>query len=402
MRWCAVVLMWACWGGSPARGQTVAVLPFANASGPSVPNAGGMDWIGAGIAETVREALVGQGIHTLEREEVAEGFAFLRLRPLAQLTLGSALKLGEALRADRVLYGVFSYQPPASSGARGTLEIRAHMLDRRTFAHSAPIEERGPLESLPDLEAHLSWQMVKLIARESAPPESEFRIFREPVRLDARENYIRGLLASVLPQKEKFYLQASRLEPSYWRPALELGKIFMGRRSYREAAAWLERVQPSHSGYAEAAFLLGVAKFQSGDTRAAQEIFERLALLAPLAEVFNNLGAAQSRNGLAAAADNYRKALAADLNDPDYHFNLAYFLWKNGDFAGAAEGFRAVLEREPNDALAALLLDRSARRQGLRKDAAADARLLALERVKSFFDPALPRRLARARAGPSR
>jgi tetratricopeptide (TPR) repeat protein len=396
MRWCAVVWIWVWLGGGPARSQSVAVLPFANASGPAIPNAGGMDWIGAGIAETVREALAGQGVYIISREEVAEGYAFLRLRPLAQLTQASVLKLGEALNVDRILYGVFSYQLPAFSEGRGSLTIRARIFDRRMFVQSGPIEENGPLEGLPDLEAHLSWQVLKFLAPESAPPESEFGMFREPVRLDARENYVRGLLASDAKQREKFFLQASRLEPSYWRPALELGKIFMARKTYREAATWLERVQPSDSGYAEAAFLLGIAKFQSGDTRAAQEIFERLAPLAPLGEVFNNLGAAQSRNGRAAAAENFRKALAADPSDPDYHFNLAYILWKTGDFEGAADSFRAVLERDPGNSLATLLLGRSISRQGLRKDAAADARLLALERLKdSIADPPGPRSAGR-------
>lgn len=401
MRWCAAVWMWACVAG-PATGQSVAVLPFANASGSAVPNAGGMDWIGAGIAETVRESLAGQGINVTSREDVADGYAFLRLRPLAQLTQASVLKLGEAMHVDRMIYGVFIYVPSASSGSRGSLTLRARVVDRRSFLQSQPIEENGPLESLPDLEAHLSWQVLKFLAPESAPPESEFRIFREPVRLDARENYIRGLLASSPAQREKFYLQSARLEPSYWRPALELGKIFAARKTYREAAAWLERVQPGDAGYPEAAFLLGVAKFRAGDTRAAQEIFERLALLAPLGEVFNNLGASQSRNGLVSAADSFRNALAADPNDPDYYFNLAYSSWKAGDFESAAAGFRAVLEREPDNALAALLLKRSLNREALRKNAAADARLLTLERLKdSVANPQALQRARRAARAPA-
>jgi len=363
-----------------ARAETIAVLPFANASGQS-----GMDWMGAGIAETVREALATHGMNVLTRDEVAAGYTYLRLRPLVELTQASILKLGETLKADHVLYGTFSYKPPgpgAAKGARGTLTIHGRILHRQTFEQSAPLEEVGSLEDFPSLEAHLSWRTLTLMAPQTAPLEADFLSLRTLVRLDAEESYIRGLLAASPEQREKDFLQAARIEPNYWRPAFELGKILMARKSYREASTWLERVQPSDAGYSEARFLLGISKFHSGDAQASQEIFERLSHTGASSAVFNNLGAAQSRNGLASAAVNFRKALEVDPNDPDYLFNLAYVLWKTGDFDAAADRFRAVLDRVPGDSMATLLLGRSITKQGPRKDAAADARLLSLERIK--------------------
>lgn len=378
MRWAAPLFAIACAGGSPANAETIAILPFANSTSPAVPNAAGMDWIGAGIAESVREALAARGVEVLTRDEVAEGYAFLRLRPLAELTQASILKLGETLKADHVLHGTFSY-------AQGSLTIRGRILHRPTLEQTAPLEEFGPLEALPALEAHLSWRALALMAPQAAPPEANFLSLRVPVRLDAEESYIRGLLASTPELKEKNYLQAARLEPRDWRPAFELGKILMARKSYREAATWLERVLPSDAAYPEAAFRLGISKFHAGDMQASQGILEELSRTVPLSGVFNNVGAAQSRNGSTAAANSFRKALEGDPNDPDYHFNLAYVLWKTGDFDAAANGFRAVLDRAPGDTMATLLLGRSITRQGPRKDAAADARLLALERIKESF-----------------
>ncbi len=65
--------------------------------------------------------------------------------------------------------------------------------------------------------------------------------------------------------------------------------------------------------------------------------------------MYNDLAAAESRRNLPQAVDDFRKALEGDSNDPVYHFNLGYALWKKGDFSAAADRFRAVLDREPDD-----------------------------------------------------
>ena len=380
MRWLRTILVMAAL--APASPGAIAVLPFGNAS--ATPNSG-MDWIGAALSETIREALAKHGVEILERDEVSTGYSLLRLRPLAELTHASVLKLGSTVRAERVIYGTFSHTP-GPAGAPGALAIQARILDLRTYQQSSVIEERGLLEDLPSLESHLSWRALLEISPGAAPPEEQHPSMRDAVRLDAEENYIRGLLAATTEQKEKYFLQAARLEPEYWRPALELGRILMARKAYREAAPWLEKVQPGDPGYAEGGFLLGVSKFHSGDMAAAQEIFGRLAEVTPLGGVFNNLGAAQNRLGLAAAAvENFRKALATDPQDPAYHFNLGYALWKSGDFAGAVDSFRATQARDPEDTMATLLLGRSLTKSGPRQNAAADARLLTLERIKESF-----------------
>ena len=108
----------------------------------------------------------------------------------------------------------------------------------------------------------------------------------------------------------------------------------------------------------------------------------------PLSEVFNNLAVSQNRRNLPEAVDNFRKALDGDPNDPDYHFNLGYALFKRGDFAGAAERFRAVLDRLPDDQMATLLLGRCLKKQALRPGTdprSPDARLQAVERLKRNY-----------------
>src|SRR4029077_13625883 len=91
------------------------------------------------------------------------------------------------------------------------------------------------------------------------------------------------------------------------------------------------------------------------------------------------LGAAESRLNLTAALENFKKAPEGEGADPDYHFNLGYALWKRGDFAAAAERFRAVLDRQPEDSEAVTWLGRCLKREGPR---AGDPRSLGRARLK--------------------
>ena len=84
-----------------------------------------------------------------------------------------------------------------------------------------------------------------------------------------------------------------------------------------------------------------------------------------------------------------------------YLFNLGYALWKKGDFAGAAERFRAALERDPDDAMATLLLGRCLKKQGFRAGDSADARLQGLERLKTTYQERAYRQLKSLLAVPA-
>jgi len=372
-------------------GDSAAVLPFANVSGATVLNRGNLDWIGQSLAETIREALGAHGVITLDREAVEEAYHRLQLRPLSELTQGSVLKLGQTLDAEQTIHGTFALTPAPSStpsATKGTLKIQARISDRAKSRESADLEETGPVEDLATLEAHLAWRVLTFLAPAQAPKEDAFRSLRAPVRLDAMESYIRGLLAHEPDQKEKFFNQAMRFDPNFTHPAFELGKMRFERKEFRLAGDLLEKIEPADMHYREATFLLGLARYQSGDFPASQHAFQTIANTVPLSEVFNNLGAAQDRQNLPQAVDSFSKALEGDPNDPMYHFNLGYALFKKSDFANAADRFRAVLDRDPSDSIATLLLGRCLKKQGLRSgaDAAADARLQALERLKSTYE----------------
>ena len=376
--------------------DSAAVLPFANSpaagaspgSAPLAASASSLDWVGESITETIREALASHGVVTLDRDDVLEGFRRLRLRPSLEPSAASVLKLGETMDVEQIVSGSFSVTAAPGTDSKGSLKVSARVSDRHRMRQSPEFRETGALEDLVTIEAHLAWRALEAIAPQQAPPESEFRSLRFNIRLDAEESYVRGLLANAPDQKEKYFLQAARLDPSYAHPCFQLGLLHLARKEYHPAADWLERVGSNDVHYREANFYLGLARLESGDPAGAQKAFQMIAATVPLSEVFNNLAAAENRRNLPQAVDDFRKALDGDPNDPDYHFNLGYALFKRGDFTAAAERFRAVLDRVPDDQMATLLLGRCLKKQALVRTAdprSSEARLQTLERLKRTY-----------------
>ncbi|MFB3826029.1 MAG: tetratricopeptide repeat protein [Bryobacteraceae bacterium] len=364
-----------------ARAETVLVLPFFNESKPA-----NLDWIGESIAENIREALASEGLLVLDREDRLEGCRRLGLRAGALLTNASVIKLGEALDAAQVVYG--SYE--VSEDARPGLRIAARVLDLRRIRKGPEYAESGALEDLAALQTRLAWQTLQFLAPEASPSEQQFMEARPPVRLDAMENYIRGLLAGSSEQKHRLFTQAARLDERFSQPCFQLGKAYWLKKEYRIAAGWLARVRRSDSHYLEAQFLLGLCRYHTGDFAVAEICFRTVAVSVPLNEVYNNLGAVLSRRGSPAAVENFRKALEGDSADPDYRFNLGYALWRAKQFDAAAESFRAALDRNPDDSEAIAFLGRALKREDYR---ASDARLDGRERLKTNYEETAYRQL---------
>jgi tetratricopeptide (TPR) repeat protein len=369
-------------------GETTLVLPFFNHA-----NSPNLDWIGESIAETVAESLYSEGMLVLDRGDRLEGYRRLSLRPGAELTHASILKLGQALDASNVIFGSFELLPadPANSQSKGSLRVTARVLDLKHVRQGPSFIELGALEDLTGVEVRLGWQVLARLKPKGVPGEEEFLKARPRVRLDAVENYVRGLLAATPEQRHRFFTQAARLDEHYSQPCFQLGKIYWEKKEYKIAAGWLERVAQADPHYLEAQFFLGLCRYQSGDFVGAEQAFQGVAPNMPLNEVYNNLGAAQDRrNHPAAAVASFQKALEGDSSDPDYHFNLGYAQWRSGQYAAAVGSFRAVLARNGNDTEATLLLGRALKQDPPRPG---DPRSEGRDRIKTNYEEAAYRQL---------
>jgi len=368
------------------RADTTLVLPFFNHS-PS-PN---LEWIGESIAETVHDALASEGELVLDRGDRLEAYRRLSLRPGAELTRASILKIGESLDASNVIYGSYELTQPATAQSKGAIRVEARILNLKKTRQGPLFSVTGALEDLAVLEARLGWQALESLRGKSAPPESEFVKARPAVRLDAIESYVRGLLATSAEQRHRFFTQAARLDDKYSQPCFQLGMIYWERKEYKISISWLERVARTDPHFLEAKYFLGLGKFYNGDFAGAEDAFRMVAAAMPLNEVFNNLGAAQGRrNNPAGAIANFQKALEGDSADPDFHFNLGYTYWRMGKYDDAVESFRATLARTPGDTEATTLLGRALKKEPPRPG---DTRIDGRERVKTNYDEAAFRQL---------
>jgi len=367
--------------------DTIAVLPLFNHSKTAGLNAATLDWIGESAAETVRESLNSEGMLTLAREDRVEVFRRLSIRLNAQLTKASVIKVGEALDAGQVIFG--EYEVTAGAGTERKIRLTARLMDLKRFHEGAEFEQTGPLEDLSMLETKLAWNFVHVLSPRSTVTEAEFFRLRPPVRIDAVELYIRGLLVSSADQKQRLFTQAATLDERFSQPAFQLGRMYWQRKEWRTSAHWLERVTRADSHYFEGLFLLGLCRFYQADYFDAVKQFQAVAVELPLNEVYNNLGAAQSRKGLAGAGENLKKALEGDEADPDYWFNTGYWEWKTANYFAAADRFRAVLDRSPGDLEATQFLARCLRKEGPKPGDRTEGR----ERVKTTFEETAFRQL---------
>jgi len=375
-RWLILLAM----GCGSLHAQTLLALPFFNHTGND-----NLDWIGESISETLRDAITPEGVLVLDRADRLEAYRRLSLRSGAELTHASIFKVGESLDASLVVYG--SFEAPSKTD----LKITARILDVRETMQGPEFSEAGSLEDLAVLEYRLSWQVLQQMHWKALPPLDQFLAARPPVRLDAVESYVRGLLATSPDQRHLFFTRAARLDENYSQPCFQLGKIYWARKDYKIAAGWLERVNRTDPHYLEARFFLGLARYNMADFQGAADCFQLVAAAVPLNEVYDDLGAAQSRlNQPDAALASFRKALEGDTGDPDYQFNVGYCLWRARQFDQAADSFRAALDRNPSDTEATALLGRALKKDGPRPG---DPRSEARERLKTNYEEAAFRQL---------
>jgi tetratricopeptide (TPR) repeat protein len=281
------------------------------------------------------------------------------------------LRIAGDLDADFVVFGKFN-----SDGKSLTVETRVMRVSPTSL--SAPIRESGPLESLMELHTRVAWRL--LAANDKGYPLNltDFSKLQRPLRLDAFEHYIRGLLASDDEGRLRELRESARLEPDWPEPAFALGQAYFSRRDCESALLWLARVPATNSRATEAVFTSGVCRLLLNQPDKAQEVFlalqdklkNHLVAGAELPEILNNLALAQARRGdTTAAASSLLRALDLDPDEDDYPFNLGLLYLRGNDATTAAKYFREASDREPGNAEDRALLIYALEKTGNRTEA---------------------------------
>src|SRR6202045_812345 len=384
------------------------VFPFENAG--ASPR---LDWLGEGLEELTIQALSagGQQVYshagrTAELERNGLPFS-------AKLSRASMLRVAQDLDADFVVFGSFT-----SDGKTLTIDSRVLRTDPLMLLPS--VRETGPLDSLMEMQSKLVWRLLSENDKTYRPTLAEFSKAQRPLRLDAFEHYIRGLLANEDEPRLRELREASPSEPSWPDPYFPLGQTYFTRNDCATALSFLSHIPPAHDRYVEALFSTGVCRLQLNQPDRAEEVFTSLQKSlsgdaksegqtgvsgADLPEILNNLAIARARRGKTAEAQaDLRRATDLDPDENDYPFNLGLLAMQSGDFPAAATAFREASERKPENPEDRSLLVQSLEKSGKkaeadqeRESAAESLGPNALQSVKVDAKPDATFRLARIR-----
>jgi len=207
---------------------------------------------------------------------------------------------------------------------------------------------------------------------------ADFSKLQRPLRLDAFEHYIRGLLAGEDEARLRELREAARLEPEWPDPDFALGEVYFTRRDCNSALPWYARLPKTHDRYPEAVFATGVCRLLLGQPDRAEEVFAslqnglRTSMVsgADLPEILNDLAIARARQGkVAEAQTDLRRAAELDPDEDDYVFNLGLLALQGNDPAAAADHFREAVEREPDNPEDRAMLILSLERAGKKSEA---------------------------------
>jgi tetratricopeptide (TPR) repeat protein len=291
------------------------------------------------------------------------------------------VKIAAEADADVVVYGRF-----VSDGKSVTLE--AWVLHISPPSLSAPLTQTSPVQELLRAHARLSWQILCSLDRRNCLAEGANRdesSFSEPppsLRLDALENFVRGLTGTDDEARLRLLREASRLEPAWDLPPFELGQVYFARRDCELALPWYSRVPPNRPDGPEASFATGVCHLLRNDAARAEAAFSGLIertrstdprdRLPEFPEAHNNLGISRLRLGKwNEAATEFERAEAMDPEEPDYWVNLGIARLSGKQPAAAAPSFERARKLDPNDKDARALLISTLELLGRNSDAAA-------------------------------
>ncbi len=356
------------------------IIPFENES-----KAPGLEWIGESFPEVVGDRLSQARLSIVNRDDRNYAFDRFGLPTAIHPSRATLYRLAEEIEADYLVTGHYTFDGQVFS-------CSAEVLDMRTLRLTDHISNRGPLTSLIDIQTGLAWDVLKVILPNSTLTREELAKRSSPIRLDAFENYIRGVVASDKEEKVKRLREAVRINPQYTEAMLALGRTYFADRDYDTAANWLARVPKTDDLAGEAYFLLGLAEYYSGEYEKAEGSFKFLEARLPLTEVENNLGVIAARRGRRGSIDYFQKAVQIDPNDADYRFNLALALYKAGDTSGSVRQLKEAIARKPNDFESRELLN-TINSGTVAPASASNSNHLPLERLKSNYDESSYRQL---------
>ena len=319
-----------------AHGQLLLALPFTNTGANAT-----VDWIGSAFPELLNQRFASAGFLPISRGDRSYALEHLGLPPDFRPTRASTLRLAQTLDADSVIYGTYQ--------VNGTqITATARILDIVNLRESAPMVETAELSRLPDVINAIAWRVTRQLDPAYPGAEQTFIAADATLRLDAFEDYMRGLVQGSPDDRLAHLRDAVRLDPTYGPAWLALGDANFAAQDYDQAAIAYGHLSRNDPNALQADFHRGLAYFYTGKYLQAEDAFAFVSTRLPLPEVVNDEGVAAARRGKDGAPF-FQQAITGDPAGADYHFNLALAYARRADAANAQKEVAAALKLRPND-----------------------------------------------------
>lgn len=348
--------------------SVVLAMPFES------EGAGGrLAWMGEGLAELTARRVAAADRVVLPRAEWLAAAERLGLGPSPRISRASLIRIAKQADADLAIFGRFRV-----ADGRLTLIAQGIRLDGPQV--SPPFEESGPIADFVEIHARLCWRLLRHFDPLLPVSRVEFTRAAAPLRLDAFENYSRGLLAFGA-ERIRLLREAARLEPEWADAAFALGHAYLEAGSFDSALIWLSRVPPASAFGLEAGFYAGVCHLLRNDAPRAEAALRALlerpwypgdvsptaARRMDLPEVLNNLAIALSRQGKWPEARRlWAQARERMPAEPNFAFNFALGAFRAGELDTATQALSESLRLRADDqarALLAALLDQAGKKE---------------------------------------
>ncbi len=356
-------------GGS----RVLLVLPFDNRTGQ--PN---LEWMREAAAEILSTRFASAGFQPTSRADRMYALDHLGLPQGFQPSRASALKLAQTLDADSIVVG--SYITDGSG-----IVAQATLVDVPDLRMLPEVSVRGEMKDMIAVFSELAWKLTEQLDPRFNVAEETFAAAGKNIRLDAFEQYIRGITEQDQAERLKHLENAVQLSPDFGPAWMALGREDYNGQQYQEAADAFAKVDHSGPDGLEADFYRGLSLMFLGKYADAEQAFAEVARVLPLAEVVNNEGVAESRQGKDGISF-FIQAAATDPNSADYHFNLAVSLKREGNVAGAINELAQCLKLRPNDSEAQALNDAWKDKPAADGTSGANSSAEPLERIVRTFD----------------
>ncbi len=324
------------------RGRILLVLPFDNRSGqPS------LEWVREAAANLLTSRFRSVGFAPMSRADRMYALDHLGLPQGFQPSRASSLKLAQTLDADQIVVGSF-----ITDG--NSIVADARLIDVPHLRMGEPVTARGDLQDMVAVFDSLAWKLTRQLDPRISTAEETFVAAGKGLRLDAFEQYIRGITEPDQIERLKHLETSVKLNPGYSPAWMALGREQYAGEQYEQAAAAFAKVDKNGIDGLEAGYYRGLSLLFSGDYAHAEKVFADVAKILALPEVINNEGVAASRQGHDGTVL-FVQAAADDPHSADYHFNLAVSLKRHGQAAPAMNELAQCLKLRPNDSEALAL-----------------------------------------------